>query len=1034
MWLTRFSLRRPVSLIMALASVLILGLISYSRLPLAFLPQIDFPFIGVQVPYANGIPGQIEEDIARPIEEALATLGGIQRLQSWSDEDGAFIGVWFDWGRDVNLLRMEVQQKVDLIRGELPPDVRNVFLLTFNSNDIPIIEGRISAQGRDLSESWDLLEQHIQIPLQQVPGVGQCEIGGVNPTVGAIYLRLDKLQEFQVDVSRLFRELAAANIDLTVGRVTEGGLRYDVRTVSGIRDMEDLADLPIDERGLRLADVADLAYGAPAPSYGRRLDGEFAISFSVNKASGYNTVDVCRSVEKRLEEIGRDPALQGVECLTFFNQADQITNSLHGLWKAGLFGSLLAMGILFAFLRRIGLTLLVSLSIPLSLLGTGIWLYLTGGSLNILTMMGLMLGIGMLVDNAVVVLESINRRRNLGASPAAAALRGTKDVGRAIVASTLTTVIVFAPIIVTSSDQLSIWLGQVGIAISLTIVCSLLVSLTVIPSLSVFLARHDRGNGEAAWLEALRRRYVKVLRWTTIRRPYVTAFAIVPGALVLTGVLMGVTGFKPDASGEEGIRQERLYIEFEYTGPVDKKTSSDYALVVEQYLEGRREELGIRDLYSFFQADYAAVSLLFEGETISADFLSELREDLRENLPVQAGVSYQFGDEEGNDSGARRLSITLFGEDTELLSSLAEEVKRRLLRVEGISDVTSDVDHGRPEIQVVVDSDRASRHSVRADEIAQVLGLTYRGMRLPSLRTGDREIELSISLQPDDTESIENLSSLIVSLEDGQPVFLDQVADFRFLRSPQQIRRTDQKTGVTLRASWDGERLDDGLEKVEAVMDEMEMPFGYSWNFGERIERSREQQSDMAINLLLALLCVFLVMASLFESLLHPAVVMGCVPYAFLGVFWLMMATGTPFNLMAMIGMVILIGIVVNNGIVLVDHVNQLRQRGRDADEAILAGCAERMRPILMTAGTTIIGLLPLAIFEDTHVGDAQYYPMARAIIGGLLSSTLLTLIVMPTYYRIATKWAANLASVKLRAATRPATGTAPSPDPRPAR
>ncbi len=1009
MWLTRLSLRRPVTLVMGLTTVVILGLVSFGRLPLAFLPRVEFPFIGIYVPYPNGIPSQIEREIARPLEEILATLGGIQSFFSESDEEGTFVGVEFDWGREVNVLRMEVQEKVDQIRGELPSDVRQIFLFTFDSNDIPVVQGRISAKGRDLSESWDLIEQKIRIPLQQIPGVGRCEIGGVNPTVGAIYLRLDKIKEHSVDVGRLFDDLAAANVNLTVGRVTDGGLRYDLRAVSGIENMRELGELPVDERGLRLKDVAELVYAAPAPSYGRHLNGEFAIAFWIQKASGHNTVEVCRAVERRLEEINRDPALRGINCFTFFNQADQITNSLAGLWKAGLFGSVLAMTILFVFLRKVGLTLLVSLSIPISILGTGVFLYLSGGTLNVLTMMGLMLGIGMLVDNAVVVLESIHRRRNLGASPVAAALRGTRDVGRAIVASTLTTIIVFAPIIVTKADELAVWLGEVGVAISVTIVCSLLISLTVIPSLSVFLARDNGESREPGWIGAVRARYVRILGWTAIRHPYVTGFAIVPAVLAVTATLMVVTGFKPDDSGDEGMRHERLYVDLEYTGPVDRKTSQRYVEVVEEYLETRREDLGIRDIYSYFAADVAGIAVMFEQGVIDTEFLRKTREDLRENLPVQAGAEYVFGDEEGNDSGAKRFSVTVSGEDTELLNRLVEDARRRLASLEGVTDVTSEADRGHPEIRVTVNPERAAQFGIRAEEIGQVLALTYRGMNLPRLNTGDKEIDLSISLLPDDTESIENLRSLTIAIENGAPVLLGQVADFYFERSPQEIRRVDQKTGISLNASYDGERLDDCLERVETVLNDMDMPFGYTWNFGERIQRSRERQSEMGINLILALFCVFFVMASLFESLIHPGVVMGCVPFAFLGTFWLMMATSTPFNLLAMIGMVILIGIVVNNGIVLVDHINQHRRLGRSMDDAILVGGAERLRPILMTAGTTILGLLPLALFRDTHIGDAEYYPMARAIIGGLLSSTLLTLIVMPTYYRIANGWIANL-------------------------
>jgi HAE1 family hydrophobic/amphiphilic exporter-1 len=999
-------MRRPVTLVMMLASVVILGLIAFSKVPLAFLPHVEFPGIFVYAPYAGGIPSETEREITRPLEEVLATLGGVHEIESESSEDEAWVWVEFDWGRDPNVLRLEVQEKIDQIRGQLPADLRDVFLFTFNSNDIPIMEGRISAKGRDLSESYDLIEQKIVRPLQRIPGVGRVLINGVNPTIGAIYLRLDRVKEFGVDVGRLFQELEAANVSLTMGTVTDQGLRYDLRAVSGIESMDELGKIPIDDRGLRLADVAELVYAAPAPSFGRHLNGEFAIAFDIQKASGYNTVAVCRDVSRTLEEINRDPALQGINTFTFFNQAEQITHSLNGLWKAGLFGSILAVTILYVFLRKMSLTLLVALSIPVSILGTGIFLYFTGNSLNVLTMMGLMLGIGMLVDNAVVVLESINRRRNLGASPAAAALRGTRDVARAIVASTLTTVIVFAPIIVTAADELAVWLGQVGITIAVTIICSLLVSLTVIPGLSVFLVRADSHESEARWVGAVRRAYERVLRWTVVRHPKVTGLAIVPGILALTIALFFIPGaFDADFMGDEGVRHERLSLSFDYSGPVDKKTSERYVDVVEEYLETRREELGIRDLYSYYGPDEAGVSLFFERGVLSDEFLAEMRDDLREHLPVQAGVEYRFGDEEGQETGVESFSVTLFGDDTELLTEIAAETERRLASLDGVTDVMNEADRGHPEIRVAVDPERAARHGIRARTVSQILGLTYRGTNLPRLNTGKKEIDLQISLLPEDRESIENLATTTVAVEDGAPVHLNQIADFEFTRSPGSIRRQNRKTGVSVTGSYEGDDFDAALKRIETFMNEQEMPLGYGWNFGSRIREAQERKSEMGTNLLLALFCVFFVMASLFESLSHPLVVMGCVVFAIIGPVWLFLLTGTPINLMAFIGAVILIGIVVNNGIVLVDHVNHYRRTGLPVDKAILLGGGERLRPILMTAGTTVLGLLPLAVFQDAHVGDAKYYPMARAIIGGLLSSTVLTLVVMPTYYRLVDGW-----------------------------
>jgi len=991
---------------MAVVSLVLLGVVALQKLSLEFLPRVEFPFIAVWIPYPNGIPTENERDIVRPLEEVLATLGGVRTLRSYSDADDIQVGVAFEWGRNVNLLRLEVKEKIDQIRGDLPPDIEQIYLLTFDSNDIPIVEGRISAKGRDLSESWDLLDQKIISPLQRIPGVGRVNIDGVLPTQASVYLRFDKIMEHNVDVARLFDELSAANVELTVGRVTDQGLRYDVRTVADLHGVEDLAELPIDERGLRLSDVAEVVYGAPALSYGRILNREPAIAFWIQKASGYNTVEVCQAIEDELARINQDPTLEGIDSFTFFNQAEQITDSLRSLLQAGFFGSILAVAILYVFLRRVGMTLVVALAIPLSILGTAVFLFLTHRSLNVLSMMGLMLGVGMLVDNAVVVLESIHRRQHLGARPLAAAVRGTREVGRAITASTLTTVIVFAPVIVTRADELAVWLGEVGVTISVTLVLSLLVSLTVIPMLSVRLTRVSGRNEDGRWLETLRGRYLRVLRWCALKHPLLVAYVLIPAVLLITAGAMKVTNFKPDNSGDRGLRRESLYIGFDYTGPTDKYISQAMVQKTTDYVETRREDLDIRDVYSFYVADGGGVTVFFEQGVVSEDFYQRVREDLREHLPVQAGLKYRFGGDEGEESGAKTVAVTVYGEESELLEQIAAEAQRRLAHVDGLFDLKSDADDGKDEIQVRVDSEQAGRFGITADTVSQIMQLTYRGVRLPRLQTGEKEIDLYVSLLPEDRESIENLSLLTVGAVGGQAIQLGQVADFYFDKSPRRIFRRDQRSGVTVNATYEGDDYNRALDEVRELMDSLEMPLGYGWSFGSEILRSREQNSEMGINMLLALACVFFVMASLFESLLHPLVVMACVPFASLGVFWLMMATATPFNIMAMIGMVILIGIVVNNGIVLVDQINRHRLGGMELDDAIIAGCADRLRPILMTAGTTILGLLPLAIFHGAHIGDAEYYPMARAISGGLASSTLLTLLVLPTYYRLATIWA----------------------------
>jgi len=1004
MWLTRMAIRRPITATMILVSLLVLGAISVLKLPLNFLPHQEFPFIGVYIPYPNGIPSQVEHDIARPVEEVLATLGGVKEIFSHSDPEQCFVGVQFDWGRDVNVLRLEVKEKLDQIRPDLPADIQDMFLFTFNTSDIPIVEGRISAKDRDLSGSYDLIQARILDRLQRIPGVGKVNVDGVEPAAVSVYLKLDKIKEHKVDVSRMFADLSASNFNLTVGEVTKDGLRYRLRAMGSMSSVEELENLPLDGKGLRLRDVADVVYDVPNLTYGRYLNREPAVAFWIQKASGANTVDVVREIKAELERINHDPALEGVEALMFFDQAEQITDSLNGLLLAGIIGAVLAVGVLYFFLLRVGTTLIVSLAIPISIIGTACFLFVTHRSLNVLSMMGLMLATGMLIDNAVVVLESIYRRMTLGEPAAEATLNGTRDVGRAVASATLTTIIVFAPVVLGARSEITIWLKEVGLTISVTLLFSLLVSLTLIPVLTSHMLKGGRESvARNALVERWGDRYERILRWSAIRHPWLTGIPMALGVLLLTGGLMAVTKFKPEAFGERGLRHEYLQVNYEFSDNVNYHVTQDYVKKVEDILWPLKDKYDLRYIYSFYEDNDAQTRLYFAKTALSEKELRALRDSLRADLPVMAGVKFRMGEDKDEETGAKTFSVTLHGEDSEELGRMADEVKRRLSLVPDVTDVSTDIERGAQELQVHVKPEQARRFQVSPADVAQIMGITFRGVRLPRVQAGNREIDLWVMLQPEDRQSIENVKALTVSMEDGKEITLDQVADTFVARGPDRIQRLNQQTAVRVRGTYEGDDMDDVLDTIRATMDATHFPPGYGWNFGSRIQEARQQQSEMGINALLAVICVYMVMACLFESLIHPAVVMFCLPFASLGVIWLMIGTHTPFNLMAMIGMVILVGVVVNNGIVLVDHINHHRREGVALEEAILRGGRERFRPIMMTASTTVLGLIPLALGRN-HVGDAEMYPMARALIGGLLSSTVLTLVMLPVYYHLSEK------------------------------
>ncbi|UCH85666.1 MAG: efflux RND transporter permease subunit [Candidatus Latescibacterota bacterium] len=1003
--LYEMAVHKPVIVTICLVTLLVLGAISVYKLPIEFFPKMDFPFIGVFVTYPNSVPTHVERQIAKPIEEVMSTLGDVRWIFSESTSDGAFVGVVFDWGRNVDVLRMEVKEKVDQIRGELPQDIERIQLFTFNSDDQPIMVGRISAKGRDLMGSYDLLEKTIINPLQRIEGVGRVGIDGIEPQEVSIYLEMDKLKAHRVDVDALFRVIQTMNLTASLGEVTSQGLRYNVRGVGSFSEIEEIENLIINDRGLRLKDVATVYFGEPLIDYGRYLDGEPCIAFWIQKASDANSVELGRRVQKHLDKINADPRLEGINVLLFWNQSEQILNSLNGLRQAGIIGALFAIVVLYFFLRRVTTTLIIAIAIPFAILCTCGYLYFTGMSLNILTMMGLMLGVGMLVDNAIVVLESIFRHQSEGEERVHASIVGSKEVARAVIAATLTSIIVFAPVIFTSdSDGLMLFLAQVGITISVALIFSLLISLTLIPFLTSRMLAPKEVRSSAI-LNRIQERYVRMLKWTTVKRPILTGLVIIPVLVILSFVTVKVSNLKLNMM--EGELIENLYIDYEFTDNLTYDQTKKYVEKIQGVIFAKKDSLGIRQVYSYYADNAAGTTLYFHDKYLSEKMLKETREKLRKMLPELAGLKLRFGDEQGGGGGGvQRIQVTLFGEDMDRLDEYAQEVKRRFSLIDGLEDIRTSIEAGSEEIQISLNRDVAQQYNLSPQTVSGIMNLTFRGMPLRRFQTADREVPMWLSLSPEDKVGIHNLENLLVGMTDDRELTLGTVADLNRGRGPTTIRRQHQKAAVSVDGTYYSDEVDDMMGTVAAVMNSIQLPLGYSWSFGDEIQRQQEQKLDMLINILLALVCVYLVMAALFESLLHPLIIMFCLPFSGVGVILALVITGTDFNLMVFIGMVILIGIVVNNGIVLIDHVNNFRRQGLTIYEAIFEGGRERFRPIVMTACTTILGLMPMAVGQ-TNIAGTQYYPLARAVIGGLAVGTFLTLIALPTYYVIGERFAA---------------------------
>lgn len=992
---TEIALRRPITTTVVFVALALVGVIASRLLPLEKFPDIEFPGIFIEIPYDGSTPEEVERLITRPVEEALATLSGVERMYSTSSEDMSQVFLQFGWDESMGSKGIEARAKVDGIRHQLPEDIRRVFIYTGSLGDQPVLQLRISS-ARDLSDSYDLLDRLLKRRIERIEGVSQVQLHGVDPREIRVLLNSDRLSAHGIAIDELRQLLEKSNFAVSAGRITDGNQRFSVRPRGEFRSIEEIKNIVIDDNALRLRDVADIELRSPDRNYGRHLDGSYAIGVAVSKATGANMVDVTDRVKAEVAEISKLPQMQGINIFDLDNQGDSVRDSLRDLLNAGGVGALLAIIVLYLFLRQVTTTLIVTASVPFSLLITLGALYFADLSLNILTMMGLMLAVGMLVDNAVVVTESVFRQRALDPShPARATLAGVKEVGMAVIAGTLTTMIVFVPIMFGEKTDISVFMTHVGITIIVALFASLLIAQTLVPMLSARVAPPPQPK-EGGFISRLTNRYVAGLGWI-LAHPWKTFGGVILVCMIgIAPVVLNLIKF--DAFPQDSGRRLYMPLHIDGTHPLERVEAA--VTTIENYLFENKEEFDIRSVYSYYERGEASIVILLTEEEDAKLSATAVIERIETDLPVIAigKPSFEFDQQGGGDG----FSLQVSGDSTAILNEIGFDVVRLLSSVNGLEDVRSDAELGEREIQVGIDRARAAANGLTTRQIADAIVVAMRGENLREFRGDLGEVAVRLTFRDSDRQTVDQLADLPLYTGDGRRITLGTVANFRIGMSPASIQRTDRQTAVILTANLgDDETLETVRPRVEALMNEFDLPPGYSWKFGRGFERQDETQQLMATNIVLGIACIFLVMAALFESLLFPfSIILGSIVFSVFGVFLFFAATGTTFSFMASIGIMILIGVVVNNGIVLVDHVNNLRQQGLPRNEAIVEAGRDRLRPILMTVATTILGLAPLAMSTTQIGGDGPpYFPMARAIIGGLAFSTVVSLLVVPAFY-----------------------------------
>jgi HAE1 family hydrophobic/amphiphilic exporter-1 len=994
MTLPELAIRRPIATLTILACAVVLGLVALNRLPLGFMPEVEEPELFVQVPFPNATPEQTERLVVRPLEEVLGSVKGVTNMWSMCNADGGRVRLTFAWGHEMSLARAEVIERIDRIRGELPDTIGDIRIggsWDAAEEDAPVLEGRLSSK-RNLSESYDLLERKIVRPLERIPGVASVSLDGVNPKEVRINLRVADLEAHGLDVRDVARAISGSNFDLSAGVLRSGDRRLTVRTVGAFTSVEQIEALPIDGDGLRLKDVADVQFEEPPLEYGRHLDGNFAIGVTVTAEAGGNAVVICDEVRQRVADMNTDPELDGVTFLIWFDQGAEIRKTLRDLTFTGLFGGLLAAAVLFAFLRRVSMTLVSVLCIPFSLIVACGAIWAMGKTMNTLTLLGLIVGIGMLVDNAVVVMENIYRHQQRGLSRRDAALVGSREVSLAVIAATLTSVIVFLPMIFNKPSEMNIYLRELAITVCLTLLASLFISQTLIPlATSNFIRSRSRARAPLMlWLE---NRYEGLLAFF-LRHRWLTP---VIGLAVIASTWFPFSHIDKNFDANE--TELFVQLRYEFSEPLSLERMERAVTMVEDELVPHKDELNAEHIYSFWSDRFSLTRLYMKKGFANDTDMAATRARLRELLPELPGIKLEVQDQAGHGwrrGGGRRIAFQLVGEDTGVLAELAAEAKLRIEEIPGLEDVWTSTQTGGMELFVDLDRELAARYGVPLNQPAEVVSLTFRGRRMPRFRTPSGEREMRLTLDERENESLSQLHTLPVWTADGDKIPLASMAEFRIEPGPDRIQRENRRTSVWVGARYGDGTMEDYLPLVKTAMDSMDLPFGYSWTMSEWAERQREQSREFLVNLLLALGMIFAVMASLFESVRQAVGLMVALPFALAGAFWALWASGTDFDQPAAIGLLLLIGVVVNNGIVMIEHINLYRRGGMERTAAMLQGGRERLRPILMTAITTLVGLVPIVV-QRPALGGVYYYSMAIVIMGGLVVSTFLTTLLLPT-------------------------------------
>ena len=1065
MKLIEVSTRRPVTVFIAAVAAVVFGLVALGRLATDLLPDITYPSLTVRTGYEGAAPIEVESLITRPVENAAGVVNGVVRVTSSSRADVSEVTLEFGWGTDMDVAGLEVRERLDVL--DLPDEADRPVLLRYDPSLDPIVRVGVSGED-DLIRLRLLAEEEVKRSLERLEGVaGVVVSGGLEEE---IQVELDERQmaNLGLDVGRVLQRLGEENVNLTGGRLVEGQSEVVVRTIHEVERAEDLEEIVIaSDQGatVRLRDVGRVFRGHKEREIITRVDSRESVEVAIYKAGGTNTVTVSDAIEAGVAALGEelrriDPRL---ELALITDQARYIRQSVDEVLKTAAYGGVLAILVLYFFLRSWKTTFIIGAAIPISVIATFFLMYSTDVSLNIMSLGGLTLGIGLLVDNAIVVLEAVQRRRDEGLGDVEAAIAGAGEVGRAVVASTLTTVCVFLPIVFVEGVAGQLF-GDQALTVTFSLLVSLLVALTVIPMLASrrfspaepgpgeAAAGAEAGGGPAALPGLLRRalsglaaavfrvavlgaRAVRALRdgveWL-IDKVLALPLALFergfgglgslyvrvlerslahPGSTLALAVLaLAASGLLYPRLGSELVPemvQGEFFVDLELPPGTHLDVTQRRLAELERFAMGLD---GVAMAYSLAggsneqggvageRRENLAQLTLRLSPPIDRAREEALMESLRVPLEAQADLEYRFG-RPSYFSSRTPVELEIRGFNLEILSRLGDEATRRLREIPGLADVKSSTEGGNPELQIRFDRERLASLGLSQSDLAAALRSKVQGTIATDIQREDRTIDIRLRSEERFRDSVDDLLGLTIDQRGKTSIPLSAVAAVEHVEGPAEIRRSEGDRVALVTANLVGRDLGSVTRDIETAMAGLAMPAGFDWQLGGQQEEMATSFASMRMAILLAVFLVYLVMASQFESLVHPLVILFSVPFSLIGVLVVLFVGSVPVSIVVLIGLILLIGIVVNNAIILVDYTNTLRREGVAKLDALRQAGRVRLRPILMTTSTTVLGLLPMAL--GLGEGAELRTPMAWTVIGGLVTSTLLTLVIVPAAYSL---------------------------------